>query len=174
MTRKRQTIEGRRVDTLSPWVSLVEVAVRRDGEPVETYHGLEVADYVVVCALSSGGLISGRPSVRADPGAHNAGIPCGLGGRRRDFGDAVARESGEETGLTDDTLVHLGSHFTDTGRLSNRDACLFRGGKWRSDLGRRRSRDRNSAPRTAPDRAIAEESFSANSRTSVLRAGKTV
>ena len=57
MTRKRQTIEGRRVDTLSPWVSLVEVAVRRDGEPVETYHGLEVADYVVVCARSSSGLI---------------------------------------------------------------------------------------------------------------------
>ena len=33
MTRKRQTIEGRRVDALSPWVSLVEVAVRRDDEP---------------------------------------------------------------------------------------------------------------------------------------------
>lgn len=49
-SRKRSK---RRVDTLSPWVSLVEVAVRRDGESVETYHGLEVADYAVVCASSS-------------------------------------------------------------------------------------------------------------------------
>jgi 8-oxo-dGTP pyrophosphatase MutT (NUDIX family) len=144
MSRKRQTIEGRRVDTLSPWVSLVEVAVRRDGEPVETYHGLEVADYVVVCARSSSGLIPIVRQFRPILGRTTLEFPAGLVDEGETPEIAAAREFSEETGLTIDKLVHLGSHFTDTGRLSNRS--LFRGGKRRSDLDRRRSRDRASHP----------------------------
>jgi ADP-ribose pyrophosphatase len=125
MTRKRQTIEGRRVDALSPWVSLVEVAVRRDGEPVETYHGLEVADYVVVCARSSGGLIPVVRQFRPILGRTTLEFPAGLVDEGEAPAIAAAREFNEETGLTVDKLLHLGSHFTDTGRLSNRTHAYF-------------------------------------------------
>lgn len=125
MTRKRHTIEGRRVDVLSPWVSLVEVAVRRDGEPVEIYHGLEVADYVVVCACSSGGLISAVRQFRPILGRTTLEFPAGLVDEGETPEIAAAREFSEETGLTVDKLVHLGSHFTDTGRLANRTHAYF-------------------------------------------------
>jgi ADP-ribose pyrophosphatase len=125
MSRKRQTIEARRVDTLSPWVSLVEVAVRRDGESVETYHGLEVADYVVVCARSSGGLIPVVRQFRPILGRTTLEFPAGLVDEGETPEIAAAREFSEETGLTIDKLVHLGSHFTDTGRLSNRTHAYF-------------------------------------------------
>ena len=125
MTRKPQTIEGRRVDALSPWVSLVEVAVRRDDEPLETYHGLEVADYVVVCARTTGGLIPVVSQFRPILGRTTLEFPAGLVDEGETPAAAAAREFSEETGLAVDKLVHLGSHFTDTGRLSNRTHAYF-------------------------------------------------
>lgn len=125
MTRKQQTIEGRRVDTLSPWVSLVEVDVRQDDEPPETYHGLVVADYVVVCALSSGGLIPVVRQLRPIIGRATLEFPAGLVDEGETPAAAATREFNEETGLAVDRLVHLGSHFTDTGRLSNRTHAYF-------------------------------------------------
>ena len=99
MSRKRQTIEARRVDTLSPWVSLVEVAVRQDGEPVETHHGLEVADYVVVCARSSSGLIPVVRQFRPILGRTTLEFPAGLVDEGEAPAIAAAREFNEETGL---------------------------------------------------------------------------
>ena len=152
MTRKRQTIEGRRVDTLSPWVSLVEVTVRRDGEPVETYHGLEVADYVVVCARSSSGLIPVVRQFRPILGRTTLEFPAGLVDEGENSGDCsgprVQRRNRPDRRQARPPRQSLHRYR----QAIQSHACLFRGGKRRSDLGRRRSRDRASYPGCARPR----------------------
>ncbi len=127
----------RRTKVLSPWVTSLEVVVETTtGSAV--FHGLEIADYALVCARTTMGLIPVVQQFRPVIGVSTLEFPSGHVDRGESADDAARREFYEETGLTAKNLVMLGSHWTDTGRLTNRLHAYFAEAE---DPGSRESRE---------------------------------
>lgn len=114
----------RRARVLSPWVTLLEVVVDDDGQS-PPFHGLEISDYVVVCACTASGLLPVIRQFRPILGIVTVEFPAGLVDPGEPPDQAAGREFREETGLTAKKLISLGSHWTDTGRLTNRTHAYF-------------------------------------------------
>jgi 8-oxo-dGTP pyrophosphatase MutT (NUDIX family) len=118
-------IVERRSRALSKWVSLVDVVVRDRNGTDELYHGMELADYVVMCARTSSGLFPVVRQFRPIVGTETLEFPGGMLEVGEAASDTAAREVKEETGLTVQRLVPLGSYWTDTGRLTNKTHGFF-------------------------------------------------
>jgi ADP-ribose pyrophosphatase len=104
-------------------VTLLEVVVDDDARSV--FHGLEIADYAIVCARTASGLIPIVRQFRPILETMTLEFPAGIVDAGEDPEQAAGREFLEETGLQAKRLVSLGSHWTDTGRLSNRTHAYF-------------------------------------------------
>jgi ADP-ribose pyrophosphatase len=118
-------IVERRSRALSKWASLIEVVVRNCNGAHELYHGMELADYVVMCARTSSGLFPVVRQFRPIVGIETLEFPGGMLELGETASDTAAREIKEETGLTVKRLVPLGSYWTDTGRLTNKTHGFF-------------------------------------------------
>ena len=118
-------IVERRSRALSKWVSLIDVVVRDRNGTHELYHGMELADYVVMCVRTPTGLFPVVRQFRPIIGTETLEFPGGLLESGEATSDTAAREVREETGLTVRRLVPLGSYWTDTGRLTNKTHGFF-------------------------------------------------
>jgi len=118
-------IVERRSRALSKWVSLIDVVVRDRNGTDELYHGMELADYVVMCARTSSGLFPVVRQFRPIVGTETLEFPGGMLELGEAASETAAREVKEETGLTVTRLVPLGSYWTDTGRLTNKTHGFF-------------------------------------------------
>jgi 8-oxo-dGTP pyrophosphatase MutT (NUDIX family) len=118
-------IVERRSRPLSKWVSLIDVVVRNSDGATELYHGMELADYVVMCARTPSGLFPVVRQFRPIVGIETLEFPGGMLELGEAASDTAAREVKEETGLTVKRLVPLGSYWTDTGRLTNKTHGFF-------------------------------------------------
>ena len=115
----------RRTRALSKWVALIDVVVRgRDGA-AQRYHGMELADYVVMCARTSSGLFPVVRQFRPIIGMETVEFPAGMVESGEAAHETALREFKEETGLIVKRLVPLGSYWTDTGRLTNKTHGFF-------------------------------------------------
>jgi len=124
----RPRVTAREVLTLSPWVRLARKEVLLAGRSeAEAFHNLELADYVAVVARAPDGRIplvrQFRPAVEAE----TLELPAGMVDDGEGAIVAAARELVEETGLRAGSLVALGSHWADTGRLANRSHVFYAG-----------------------------------------------
>jgi ADP-ribose pyrophosphatase len=115
----------KRSRVLSKWVSLIDVVVRDRNGAHELYHGMELADYVVMCARTSSGLFPVVRQFRPIIGIETLEFPGGMLESGEAASDTAAREVREETGLEVKRLVPLGSYWTDTGRLTNKTHGFF-------------------------------------------------
>jgi ADP-ribose pyrophosphatase len=132
--------------------------VRAGEEPPAAFHGVQVPDYVLVCALTVAGRIPVVRQFRPIVGRETLEFPAGLVDPGEDVVAAAAREFGEETGCVAGPLTHLGSHFSDTGRLTNRTHAFFA----EADEGRQAVDDEVEAlflTRAELDAAIADGAF---------------
>jgi 8-oxo-dGTP pyrophosphatase MutT (NUDIX family) len=119
------SIVERRSRALSKWVSLIDVVVRNRDGAHELYHGMELADYVVMCARTASGLFPVVRQFRPILGIETLEFPGGMLEPGEAASETAAREVKEEAGLTVRRLVPLGSYWTDTGRLTNRTHGFF-------------------------------------------------
>jgi 8-oxo-dGTP pyrophosphatase MutT (NUDIX family) len=118
-------IVERRSRALSKWVSLIDVVVRDRNGTDALYHGMELADYVVMCARTTSGLFPVVRQFRPIVGTETLEFPGGMLELGEAASETAAREVKEETGLTVQRLVPLGSYWTDTGRLTNKTHGFF-------------------------------------------------
>jgi len=119
-------IRSRRITTVSPWVALVERDVEfAPGGAVETYHALEVADYVSVVAVTPDRRLPIVRQYRPALESFTWELPAGLVDPGEDPAAACRRELLEETGLVSRSVKLLGVASPDTGRLSNRIHSFF-------------------------------------------------
>jgi ADP-ribose pyrophosphatase len=118
-------VKRRGRSVLSPWVTLIDVVVGKHDGDDEVFHGMAVADYVIVCARTPSGLFPLVRQFRPIPGAQTLEFPGGLVDPGESPANTAAREFREETGLVATRLVPLGSYWTDTGRLTNRTHGFF-------------------------------------------------
>jgi 8-oxo-dGTP pyrophosphatase MutT (NUDIX family) len=118
-------IVERKSRALSKWVSLIDVVIRNHDGAHELYHGMELADYVVMCARTSSGLFPVVRQFRPIIGIETLEFPGGMVEPGEPARDTAAREFQEETGLTVERLTPLGNYWTDTGRLTNKTHGFF-------------------------------------------------
>ncbi len=106
---------------LSPWACLVAKDVQWVGNaPVQTYHCLAQADYVLVLGRTPKGRIPIVRQYRPAIEAYTWELPGGLMDPGESPEESCRRELLEETGVQAETLEYLGGFFPDTGRLENR------------------------------------------------------
>jgi ADP-ribose diphosphatase len=125
VTSTGNPILERRARVLSKWVTLIDVVVRGHNETQELYHGMELADYVLVCARTPSGLFPVVRQFRPIVGAETLEFPAGMVESGETAHETALREFKEETGLMVKRLMPLGSYWTDTGRLTNRTHAFF-------------------------------------------------
>lgn len=118
---ERARIVARRERRLSPWVTLLEKDVEpAPGLPVETYHGLGPAAYVVAVARMPDGLVPIVRQFRPVIEQYTWELPSGLVDPGEDPETACRRELLEETGLRAERVTYLGGLHPDAGRLDVR------------------------------------------------------
>lgn len=111
---------------LSPWVTVVQKDIEfAPGLPPERYHSLAAHDYVTVLARTPGGLIPIVRQYRPAVELATWELPSGLVDPGEEPMQAGCRELEEETGLKTRAVLPLGSYYTDTGRMQNRQYAFF-------------------------------------------------
>jgi ADP-ribose pyrophosphatase len=111
---------------LSPWVTLVAREIDVLGAAPETYHGLEVADYVTVLAVTADGRVPLVRQFRPAVEKFTIELPGGLAEPNEPPEVTAARELYEEVGLAAPGGLRLmGRLETDAGRLNNTIWCYF-------------------------------------------------
>jgi ADP-ribose pyrophosphatase len=119
-------IRSRRTVEVSRWVAIVEREVEfAPGGAVETYHALELSDYVSIVAITPDGHIPIVRQYRPALESFTWELPAGLVDPGEDAAAACCRELLEETGLLARVVTPLGIASPDTGRLSNRIHSFF-------------------------------------------------
>jgi ADP-ribose pyrophosphatase len=118
-------ITARKRSPLSPWVTLVEKEVEQPSGKRATFHSLEVADYVAVCARTASGTIPIVRQFRPAVEVATWEFPGGLVEPPESPQTAAVRELREEAGLAAREVLSLGHYWSDTGRLSNRTHAFF-------------------------------------------------
>lgn len=113
-------VVSRTETVVSPWVRLVEKAVRVAPGAVESYHCLAQADYVAILALTPDGRIPLVRQFRAAVEAETWELPAGMVDPGETPESCCRRELQEETGLVAASVQALGVFYPDTGRLENR------------------------------------------------------
>ncbi len=118
---------GEKMDTLSPWVTLVSRTVESPlySEP-QIFHSFKLGDYVAVLSVTADGRIPLVKQFRPAMQRVTLELPAGLLETGENPADAAERELLEETGfLTRAPISCMGSLDTDTGRLENTLWCYF-------------------------------------------------
>jgi 8-oxo-dGTP pyrophosphatase MutT (NUDIX family) len=118
---ERARIVARRERALSPWVTLLEKDVEMTpGLPVETYHALGPAQYVVAVARTPVGLVPLVRQFRPAIERYTWELPSGLVDPGENPESACRRELFEETGLVAERVTCVGALHPDAGRLEVR------------------------------------------------------
>jgi ADP-ribose pyrophosphatase len=135
-------IVARHSVVVSPWVTLVAREVAVGDAAAETYHALEVADYVSVLAITAEGRVPLVRQFRPALERMNIELPGGLAEPDEAPAVTAARELREEAGFVAPAPPRaLGRLETDAGRLNNRMWGFFAapvtrdGGGWRAEPG---------------------------------------
>ncbi len=111
---------------VSPWVTLVAREVDFGGAAPEIYHGLEVADYVTVLAVTADGRVPLVRQFRPAVEKYTIELPGGLAELDELPEVTATRELHEEAGLAAPGGLRLmGRLETDAGRLNNVTWCYF-------------------------------------------------
>lgn len=115
-------VNHRREKIISPWVTLVTHTVSTPDHPApREFHGLKLADYVAVLAVTADGRIPLVRQYRPILDEFTLELPAGLLEAQESPAECARRELAEETGYAvDRDPVPLGCMSTDTGRLENR------------------------------------------------------
>ena len=95
-----------------------------DADPVPFY-SLKLPDYVAVVAYTTGGDMVLVRQYRPAIDAATLELPSGLVDGKDDPAATARRELEEETGYRVGELIHLGTLYSDTGRLQNRLWCYL-------------------------------------------------
>jgi len=122
---RQPVVVGRRRDYECPWFDVVVKDVRYPEQPgTRSFYGVEINDWAVVLAVDPDGRI---PLVRQyRPVIERVQLELPAGAIRTAPPEETARrELLEETGYEADELVHLGSPFTEAGRLTSRAWVYF-------------------------------------------------
>ena len=116
MINKREIVFGTR------WFSVEAKYTDADAEP---FYSLKLPDYVAVVAYTAqGDMVLVRQYRPAIEGA-TLELPSGLVDGKDDAESTARRELEEETGYRAGEMVHLGTLYSDTGRLQNRLWCYL-------------------------------------------------
>jgi ADP-ribose pyrophosphatase len=116
MIHKRETVFQTR------WF---EVEARHtDADPVPFY-SLKLPDYVAIVAYTTKGDVVLVRQYRPAIDATTLELPSGLVDGKDDAEATARRELEEETGYRVGELIHLGTLYSDTGRLQNRLWCYL-------------------------------------------------
>lgn len=113
-------IVSRAETKISPWVRLVTKEVQfAPGRDPEIYHCLAQADYISIFAVTPDGNIPIIKQYRPAVETFTFELPAGLVEAGEDPEQTCRRELREEAGLRAESIVSLGTFYTDTGRLEN-------------------------------------------------------
>lgn len=119
-------IVRRQRDRLSPWVEVVEREVQfAPGEAAHTYHGLDLADYVTVLAVTEDGQFPLVHQYRPAVEGFTCELPSGLVDAGESPIETCRRELREETGCSVLSIRELGVNWVDVGRLNNHLHAFF-------------------------------------------------
>ena len=120
--RHHDPIRSRTTAFATPWFQVIAKETDLDPKP---YYSLALPDYVGVVAITTDGdmlfVRQYRPAIEATV----LELPAGMVDPGESPQDTIARELIEETGHETETLEHLGTLYSDTGRLQNRLWCYF-------------------------------------------------
>jgi ADP-ribose pyrophosphatase len=115
-------IRGRQTVFETPWFQVEAKQTDLDEQP---FYSLKVPDYVAVIAWTPDDRIvlvrQYRPAIEQE----TLELPSGLVDSGEQPEVCAARELEEETGYRATSLKHLGTLFSDTGRLQNRIWCYL-------------------------------------------------
>lgn len=124
-----QRIRRRATTQVSPWITLVERTVHDSkGEFVGSFHGLALADYISIIAISNDGRVPLVRQFRPAVERWTLEFPGGLLDPGEEPQSCAIRELFEETGLETLDATSLGTFLPDSGRLGNRLWGFFASG----------------------------------------------
>jgi ADP-ribose pyrophosphatase len=119
-------IVSRRTTRLSPWVEIVERAVKfTPGAKPELYHAISQTDYVAIVARTPDGTIPIVRQYRPAREDFTWELPAGTLDKDEQPIDCCRRELLEETGFPAQSVHALGSYVPCTARLSNQIHTFF-------------------------------------------------
>ncbi|BBO04183.1 MULTISPECIES: NUDIX hydrolase [Bradyrhizobium] len=114
-------IRDRKTTVVSPWLTLVERAVVDGrGASIGSFHGLLLADYVSVIAVTADGMLPLVRQFRPAIERLTLEFPGGLLDKGEEPEHCALRELSEEVGLQAPHVISLGELLPDSGRLGNR------------------------------------------------------
>lgn len=119
-------IRARRINKISPWMSVIERDVQfADGEALQTYYAVEQVDYVAILALTPDKRIPIVRQFRPAIESFTWELPAGMVEVGEDATETCRRELLEETGFPARAVHALGVTAPCTARLANRLHSFF-------------------------------------------------